>query len=182
MKKILIVGLIFLVGCQQQPEPPSPPDGIPDAGSEDNAAQFLNSEEFEQLGLPFSEAVRVGNILYLSGNIGIVPGTTTLVTGGVVAETRQTLENIRTTVERFGSSMDRVFKCTVFMADNAERAEINEVYSQFFPENPPVRSSVGSSGLALGARVEIECVATLPGDWQERIEKNQSRGSRRPFL
>ncbi len=182
MKKIWIAGMLLLVACQQQTESMPPAGEGADNDSGDSAPQFLNSEEFKQLGLPFSEAVRVGNILYLSGNIGIAPGTIELVPGGAAEETRQTLENIKATVERFGSTMDRVFKCTVFMADNAERAVINEVYSNFFPQNPPVRSGVGSSGLALGARVEIECSATLPGDWWQQAEKNQSRGSRRPFL
>ena len=182
MKKVLITGVLLLIACQQQTDTMPPAGEGADTIAGDNAPQFLNSEEFEQMGLPFSEAVRVGNILYLSGNIGIAPGTIELVPGGAAEETRQTLENIKATVERFGSTMDRVFKCTVFMADNAERAVINEVYSNFFPQNPPVRSGVGSSGLALGARVEIECSATLPGDWWQQAEKNQSPGGRRPFL
>lgn len=111
--------------------------------------------------LPFSEAVKVGPFLYLSGMLGNKPGTAELVPGGIQAETRATMEKIRSAVERHGSSMDRVVKCTVFLADMAEWAAMNEVYVEFFPVHRPARSAVGVSGLALGARVEIECIAVL---------------------
>src|SRR5688572_27249751 len=76
--------------------------------------------------LPFTEAVRFGNTLYLSGKIGVRPGTMTLVEGGITAETRQTLENIKATVERLGGSMDRIVKCLVMLADMAEWGKMNE--------------------------------------------------------
>jgi reactive intermediate/imine deaminase len=112
------------------------------------------------MNLPFSSAVRVGDTLYLSGALGLVPGTRDLATGGIQGETRQTLENISQTLQNFGSSMDRVVKCTVFLADMAEWGAMNEVYKTFFP-NPPARSAVGASGIALDARVEIECIAIV---------------------
>jgi 2-iminobutanoate/2-iminopropanoate deaminase len=124
--------------------------------------QFLNSPEMEALRLPFSEAVRVGSTLYLSGQVGNVPGTTELVPGGIAAETRQSLDNIKAILERNGSSMDRVAKCTVFLVDIAEWPEMNEVYRTYF-SNPPARSALAASGLALGARVEIECIAVVGG-------------------
>ena len=111
------------------------------------------------LGLPFSTAVRVGNMIYLSGQIGTPPGSRQLAPGGVGPETRQTLENIKRVLEHAGSSMDRVAKCTVFLQDIADYAAMNEVYATFFPKDPPARSTVAGSGLALGARVEIECLA-----------------------
>ena len=114
-------------------------------------------------GLPFVSAVRVGDILYLSGAIGNRPGTTELVPGGIEAETRQTMENIRTVLEYAGSSLDRVIKCTVFLADFADYAPMNRVYATFFPGDPPARSALGANGLAMGAAVEIECLA-LAGD------------------
>ena len=111
--------------------------------------------------LPFSEAVEAGNVLYLSGMIGNRPGTSELVPGGIQAETRQAMENIRDTLQRHGGAMERVVKCTVFLADMAEWPAMNEVYVQFFPGGKPARSALGASGLALGARVEIECLAVL---------------------
>jgi reactive intermediate/imine deaminase len=112
-------------------------------------------------GLPFSPAVRVGNLLFLSGQIGNRPGTTTLVPGGIAAETRQALENIRSVLEHAGSSLDQVVKCTVFLADIADYQAMNAVYREYFPVDPPARSTVAGSGLALGARVEIECMAAV---------------------
>ena len=109
--------------------------------------------------LPFSSAVRVGDVLYLSGQLGNVPGESRLVPGGIEAETRQTLENVRDLLASLGSSMDRVFKCTVMLADIGEWARMNAVYVTFFPGDKPTRSAFGTSGLALGARVEIECWA-----------------------
>jgi reactive intermediate/imine deaminase len=111
--------------------------------------------------LPFSEAVRVGDMLYLAGQIGTVPGSMQLAAGGIEAETRQTLENIRAILERHGSSMDRVVKCLVMLSDMSEWPTMNGVYINFFPRNLPARSALGASGLALGARVEIECMAVV---------------------
>jgi len=115
----------------------------------------------EGANLPFSEAVRVGDTLYVSGSVGNIPGTMNLAEGGIGPETRQTLENIKAVLEKHGSSMDRVVKCTVFLADIAEWAAMNEVYVTFFPDHKPARSALGVSGLALGARTEIECIATV---------------------
>ena len=108
-------------------------------------------------GLPFSEAVEVGDLLFLSGQIGTLNGK--LVSGGVGAETRQTLANIRAVLERRGSSLDRIVKATVMLADIGEWAAMNAEYVTVFKNNLPARSAFGTSGLALGARVEIECVA-----------------------
>lgn len=112
-------------------------------------------------GLPFSSAVRLGNVLYLSGAIGVLPGTRQLVDTGIVKQTQQTLENIKAVLTYAGSSLDRVFKCTVFLTNIADYAKMNEVYATYFPKDPPARSTVAGSGLALGARVEIECLATV---------------------
>ena len=123
--------------------------------------EYLQTPGTEGMNLPFSAAVRVDNTLYLSGALGIVPGTRELAEGGIQGETRQTLENISQRLETFGSSMDHVVKCTVFLADIAEWSAMNEVYVSFF-DNKPARSTVGVSGLALDARVEIECIAVMP--------------------
>jgi reactive intermediate/imine deaminase len=110
--------------------------------------------------LPFSEAVCVGKMLYLSGMIGL-EGPMKVIPGGITAETRQAMENIKATLERYGSSLDDVIKVTVMMADISEWAEMNKVYVTYFTKNMPARSAFGASGLALGARVEIECIAVL---------------------
>lgn len=113
-------------------------------------------------GLPFSPAVRVGHMVYLSGQLGTVPGTRQLVDTGIAAQTRQALENIKAVLTAAGSSLARVVKCTVFLADIRDFATMNEVYATFFPTDPPARSTVAGSGLALGARIEIDCLATTP--------------------
>ena len=115
----------------------------------------------EDMQLPFSEAVRVGHMLYLSGQLGFDSETGKLVEGGIAGETRKTMENIKATLEKHGSSLAEVVKCTVFLADIKEWSAMNEVYVTYFPTNPPARSALGSSGLALGARTEIECMATV---------------------
>ena len=114
------------------------------------------------MGLPFSEAVRDGDLLFVSGQIGNVPGKLELAPGGLRAEAAQALDNIRVIVERHGSSMSRVVKCTVFLADMKEWGDFNDVYRKAFPGKLPARSALGASGLALGARVEVECIAHVP--------------------
>jgi 2-iminobutanoate/2-iminopropanoate deaminase len=109
-------------------------------------------------GLPFSEAVQVGDLLFLSGQIGL-DADGKLVPGGIGFETRRTLENIRAVLERHGSSLDRIVKVTVMLADIREWGEMNVEYTKVFTRNLPARSAFGTAGLALGARVEIECVA-----------------------
>lgn len=114
-------------------------------------------------GLPFSPAVRAGGMIYLSGALGHVRGEPTLVPGGIGPETRQALTYLKENLERAGSSLDKVVKCTVFLADMADFRAMNEEYRKFFPTDPPARTTVAVAGLALGARTEIECVA-LAGD------------------
>ena len=109
---------------------------------------------------PFSPAVRVNGFIFLSGQIG-TDSLGNVVSGGIQAETRQTMENIGAVLRRSGSSFDRVVKCTVFMADMKEWPAMNEVYVTFFAVGRrPARSAMGANGLALNARVEIECIAT----------------------
>jgi 2-iminobutanoate/2-iminopropanoate deaminase len=121
--------------------------------------QILSTPAQDALKLPFAEGVRVGDVIVLSGQIGAKPGSLELVPGGIQAETRQTLENIKTSLERYGSSMQRVVKCTVFIADMADWPAMNEVYVEMFKGHRPARSAVGASGLALDGNVEIECFA-----------------------
>jgi reactive intermediate/imine deaminase len=133
------------------------------AGEQETSIEFLNSGSILPAGLPFSEAVRVGNTLYLSGQLGIAPGTLTLVPGGIEAEAKQALENIRSTLQVYDYSMKDVVKCTVMLADIAEWPVFNEVYRGFFQPPYPARSAFGANGLAMGARVELECMAAQTG-------------------
>jgi 2-iminobutanoate/2-iminopropanoate deaminase len=126
----------------------------------DTVEYFPVASSLESMKLPFSEAVRVGSMLYLSGAVGLDDGGH-LVSGGIEAETRQAMTNIAALLARHGSGLDRVVKCTVMLADMAEWPAMNSVYVEFFPTNLPARSAFGASGLALGSRVEIECLAMV---------------------
>jgi 2-iminobutanoate/2-iminopropanoate deaminase len=121
--------------------------------------EFLNSGKVVPTSLPFSEAVRVDNMLYLSGQVGIEPGTLKLVPGGLKQETRQAMNNIKTTLEAHGYTMRDLVKCTVMLSDISKWAEFNEIYKTYFAGRYPARSALGANGLALGAQVEIECIA-----------------------
>jgi len=123
--------------------------------------EYLNSGKVLPKGLPFSEAVRHGGTLYLSGQIGVVPGSLNVVPGGIKEEARQTMHNIKTSLEAHGSGMENIVKCTVMLADMADWPTFNEIYKTFFTGNFPARSAFGANGLALGARVEVECIAAV---------------------
>ena len=123
------------------------------------AVEYLNSGKVFPTGIPLSEAVQVGETLYLSGQIGIVPGTMNLAPGGLEGETRQTMENIKTTLKAHGYAMDNVVKCLVMLADISQWSTFNEVYKTYFDEPYPARSAFGANGLAIGAQVEVECIA-----------------------
>lgn len=140
---------------------PEVPDSAPPPSSTSPEAVYLTSETTASMNLPFSDAVRVGHLLFLSGQIGNIPGTTDLAPGGIQGEARQTMENIRTVLEANGSSMDRVIKATVMLADIAEWPAFNEVYVTYFPGEKPARSAFAGSGLAFGARCEVEVIATV---------------------
>jgi reactive intermediate/imine deaminase len=156
MNKALLIAVAILVAAGLMPRPV---DGT-ERGQAD--LHYLNPPDESAKSWPFSDAVMVGDLLFVSGKLGIVPGTRKLAEGGIQAETRQTMENIKASVERYGGSMERAVKCTVFLADIAEWGAMNEVYVTYFPEGRrPARSALGASGLALDARVEIECIFAL---------------------
>ncbi|HTQ14663.1 MAG TPA: Rid family hydrolase [Rhizomicrobium sp.] len=121
---------------------------------------YITSRGTRDAKLPFSDAVRAGEVLYLSGALGNQPGTMELVPGGIVAETRQMMTNIARVLEQNGLDFDDVFKCLVMLADMGEWRAFNEVYVPYFkPGRLPARSAFGANGLALGARVEMEAWA-----------------------
>ncbi|PLP60529.1 enamine deaminase RidA [Mesorhizobium loti] len=125
--------------------------------------EFINSPAAKAAKLPFSQAVRVGDILYLSGALGNVPGKLELVPGGIEAETRQTMENIDTVLRENGLGFADIFKCTVMLADMSKWGDFNRVYLEYFaPDRLPARSAFGANGLALDAQLELECMAHMP--------------------
>ena len=152
---ILCFGFVFSKGvCAQQDTSAGPAGRV--------EPEYLTSPATTVLNRPFSEAVRVGNTLYLSGFTGRTPGTNTIVPGGIHAETRQVMENIRGALDRYGSDFGHVVKCTVMLVDMKEWPAMNEVYRTYFPQDRmPARSAFAANGLAFGARVEIECLATI---------------------
>jgi len=110
-------------------------------------------------GVPFSSAVRVGRMLYLSGQVGVLPGTMQLAQGGIKEQTAQVMDNIGGVLAANGLTTDDIVKCTVMLADMAEWGAFNDVYRTYFKKHYPARSAFGATGLALGARVEVECTA-----------------------
>jgi 2-iminobutanoate/2-iminopropanoate deaminase len=136
----------------QPPKPASQSTGKP-------FVEYLNSGGGQNY--PFSDAVRVDDWLILSGRIG-TDTSGKLVSGGIQAETKQTLETIGAVLKAHGASFDNVVKCTVMLTDMKEWPAMNEIYRAYFkPDRMPARSALGVNGLALGARVEIECWAVL---------------------
>lgn len=108
---------------------------------------------------PYSQAVRIGDLVYTAGQIPLDPTTGTMVPGGIEAQTRQVLKNMSAVLDAAGSGMDRIVKMTVFMTDLGQFAQMNAIYAEFFPGDPPARSAVEVSALPLGADIEMEAVA-----------------------
>tara|TARA_B100001057_G_scaffold194074_1_gene194889 strand:- start:12 stop:470 length:459 start_codon:yes stop_codon:yes gene_type:complete len=144
--KILSI-LILLIGCSTQTY---------------NDAEYFVSEKSKELNFPFSDASIVGNIIYVSGQVGSEPGTRRIVDGGINAETIQILNNIEMILNDLGSNSDKIFKCLCMLEDINDYTEMNKAYTTFFNSrsNLPSRSTFAGSGLALGAKIEIECWAT----------------------
>ena len=130
------------------------------AHAQESGPRYYNSPALAAMKPPFSQAVRVGDILFMSGAIGIVPGTRELAPGGIDGETRQAMDNIGAVLKANDLSFDNVVKCTVMLADMAKWGDFNKVYVTYFkPGRLPARSAFGASGLARNAQVEVECLA-----------------------
>ena len=139
----IIISFIFIWGNQE---------------SYSQEIEYINSSESKKNNYPFSEATVVNDIIYLSGQIGTLENGK-LIDGGIKAETRQTMLNIKSVLEKNGSSLEKVFKCTCMLADIKDWGEMSIEYKKFFTKNMPARSAFAGSGLALNAKVEIECWA-----------------------
>jgi 2-iminobutanoate/2-iminopropanoate deaminase len=110
---------------------------------------------------PYSQAVKIGQFLFSSGQIPLDPQTGEFVVGGIKEQTERVLDNLTAVLKASGADLTQVVKTTVFLADMADFAAMNEVYGRFFQENPPARSTIQAAGLPRGARVEIEVIAYL---------------------
>lgn len=155
---VLLAALVGTVSCtiEQRTDRDRPQ-------ATDTRKQIIQPEGVARLPV-FSSAVRSGDFIFLSGALGALPGVNPpqLVEGGIEAETRQTMDNIIAVLDAAGATLDDLVKCTVFLADISDYAAMNAVYVEYFPSDPPARSALAGSGLALGALVEIECIAAVP--------------------
>ena len=121
--------------------------------------QIISVPELPTANPTYNHAVRLGDTLYVSGQIGIDPATGKLVSGGQLAEYRQALLNLEAILRAAGTTLRRVVKTTIYMTDVSQLVELNRIYAEFFPESPPAKTGVEVSRLAIGAKIEIEAIA-----------------------
>lgn len=121
--------------------------------------QVIRPETYPYFGLPYSPGILTGETLYIAGHLGRDPVTTNLVSGGIESETRQSLANIREVLLTAGMDFENVVSVTAYIVDISEFATFNEVYREYFPENPPARATVQVAALNVGAKVELQMIA-----------------------
>ncbi len=160
----LVMGVVVWSAAACSVEPRTDRNGDDTAAQADAPRrEVIQPEGVARLPV-FVSAIRSGDFIFLSGAIGAEPGVNPpqVVEGGVVAEGHQTMRNIASVLEAAGVGWADVVKCTVFLEDMADYAAFNEVYASYFDGDPPARSALGADGLALGALVEVECIAAAP--------------------
>ena len=123
--------------------------------------KIVSAEKAPKAIGPYSQAIRIEGLVFTAGQLGMDPATMELVEGGIEAQTRQLITNLKHVLEAADSGLNFVVKTTVFLQDMRDFANMNSVYAEFFPENPPARSTVQVAALPKNALVEIECVALL---------------------
>ncbi|MBP6273710.1 MULTISPECIES: RidA family protein [Hallella] len=123
--------------------------------------QAIHTEKAPKAIGPYSQAIKVGNLVFASGQVPIVPATGEFVEGGIKEQTRQSLTNAKAILEEAGTSLSKVVKTTVYLSDMANFAAMNEVYAEFFTQPYPARSAVAVKTLPKNALVEVECIAEL---------------------
>ena len=123
--------------------------------------EVIHTDKVPPAKVPLSQAIKVGDMVYLSGQLENDSATGMLVPGGIGPETRQVCENMKAVLEAAGSSLEKAVKVTIFMADLSEMIEMNSVFNEYFPENPPARTTLAVKELVAGARVEIEVAAFI---------------------
>ena len=121
----------------------------------------ISTDKAPEAGGPYSQAIKAGEIIFTAGQLGFVPGTKDLAGPDIESQTRQALENIKAILEAAGSCLDHAVKCTVFLADINDFSLMNNVYAEFFTNDPPARPTVPGVALPFGARVEVEAVAVV---------------------
>ncbi|KCZ92981.1 RidA family protein [Hyphomonas johnsonii] len=131
---------------------------VDDAHFDTNVSHF-GGQAVNGMELPFSKAVRAGNTIYLAGELGIDPATGALVPGGTGPQTTQIFANLERTLNTFDADLSNLVKCTVYLGDMADYADMNAAYAAAVPDPKPARATVGVSGLAVGANLEIDCIA-----------------------
>ena len=122
--------------------------------------RVVHTDKVPPARVPLSQAIKVGDWVFVSGQLGMDVRTGRLAEGGINAETRQVCENLKAVLEEAGSSLAKVHKVTIYMADLGELMTMNEVFSSYFPKDPPARTTFQAAALIAGARVEIEAIAT----------------------
>jgi len=123
--------------------------------------EIINSKKAPAPIGPYSQAVKVGNTIYVSGQIPIDQSTGNLIEGTIEAETEQVMKNIGFILEEAGTSFQNIVKCSIFVSNMGNFSRLNEVYGKYFPSNPPARETVEVSGLPKGVNVEISCIVEL---------------------
>lgn len=123
--------------------------------------EVVHSPKVPPARVPLSQAIKIGDWVFTSGQLGLDPRTGALAEGGIAGETRQVCENLAAVLEAAGSSLARVVKVTIYMADLGELMAMNDVFSRYFPADPPARTTFQCTALVGGARVEIEAIATV---------------------
>ena len=126
--------------------------------------KIISTNDAPQAIGPYSQAVKIGNFIYTSGQVPLNPSTGELIVGDIEKAARQSLENVKSVLEAAGASLCDVVKTTVFLKDLNDFKAANEIYSQYFPQNPPARSCVQAAKLPLDALIEIEAIAVVQGD------------------
>ena len=122
--------------------------------------RVIHTDKVPPARVPLSQAIKVGDWIFASGQLGTDPKTGRLAEGGIRAETRQVCENLKAVLEAGGSSLAKVCKVTIYMTDLGELMPMNEIFSEYFPKDPPARTTFQAAGLVAGARIEIEAIAT----------------------
>ena len=125
------------------------------------ARSVVHTDKVPPARVPLSQAIKTGGFVFASGQLGMDPRTGRLVEGGIKAETRQVCENLKAVFEAAGTSLREVAKVTIYMADLGDLLAMNEVFSEYFPKDPPARTTFQAAGLIAGARIEIEAIAVI---------------------